>query len=144
MADTDTDDDDTLELGVAADVDADDDGGVAPGFDAQPAASYDDDAADEDAPAPSGMGAGHRNAGDDELVLGGEAEADDDAPAAYAPVPRSPLVEKPAAGGGTLFERMSRLSRGGSASGEAGDDDDDPDSDGGVDIPRFLNRQNNQ
>jgi cell division protein FtsZ len=57
--------------------------------------------------------------------------------------------EQPAAtvttGGGTLFERMSNIARG-APKAEIGDDDDaepgfkrDP-----IDIPRFLNRQNNQ
>ncbi len=41
-------------------------------------------------------------------------------------------------GGGTLFERMANLSRGG-AKPDDNDDDDD-----GVAIPRFLNRQNNK
>ena len=41
-------------------------------------------------------------------------------------------------GGGTLFERMSRLSRGGGAA------ERDEDKDDGVDLPRFLGRQNNQ
>ena len=45
--------------------------------------------------------------------------------------------------GSTLFERMANLSRGSSTSD---DDDDDEDEDGGsaLNIPRFLNRQNNQ
>ncbi|NIJ39446.1 cell division protein FtsZ [Sphingopyxis panaciterrae] len=75
----------------------------------------------------------------DELVLGAPA-----APAAeYRPVgsPAAPAEESPAraVGGGTLFERMSRLSRG-SVPAEAGD----ADKEDGVDIPRFLGRQNNQ
>ncbi|MBS0505659.1 MAG: cell division protein FtsZ [Proteobacteria bacterium] len=41
-------------------------------------------------------------------------------------------------GGGTLFERMSSIARG-NAKAPASDDDGDP-----LDIPRFLNRQNNQ
>ena len=41
-------------------------------------------------------------------------------------------------GGGTLFERMSRLSRGSAAP------DADEEKEDGVDIPRFLGRQNNQ
>jgi cell division protein FtsZ len=41
-------------------------------------------------------------------------------------------------GGGTLFERMANLSRGGSKPDDNDDDDD------GVSIPRFLNRQNNK
>ena len=69
----------------------------------------------------------------DELVLDAPepapAPAADPAPAAE---PARPI------GGGTLFERMSRLSRGGSAPAEEGDKED------GVDIPRFLGRQNNQ
>ena len=67
----------------------------------------------------------------DELVL--------DAPA--APTPGPAPVEPPArpVGGGTLFERMSRLSRGASAS-----DEGDGGTDDAVDIPRFLGRQNNQ
>src|SRR3546814_8287079 len=69
-----------------------------------------------------------------ELVLDApEAPASDyrSAPAAEAP------AESPArsAGGGTLFERMSRLSRGASTpDAEEGGKDD------GVDIPRFLGR----
>ncbi len=47
-------------------------------------------------------------------------------------------AEKPA-GGGTLFERMSRLSRGSNSPDEEAEDKGDA-----VDIPRFLNRQNNQ
>jgi cell division protein FtsZ len=54
-----------------------------------------------------------------------------------APVPAAaaPTV-KP--GGGTLFERMSSIARG-NAKTPSADDDADP-----LDIPRFLNRQNNQ
>lgn len=55
---------------------------------------------------------------------------DDEAVAAPAPAP----VEAPKKSGGTLFERMA-AARGGAK------DDDDKDS---LDIPRFLNRQNNQ
>ena len=66
---------------------------------------------------------------EDELILG----ADSAEPAApIAPAPR-------VATGGTLFERMAGLTRGtDKAPGVA--DDATP----GVDIPRFLNRQNNQ
>jgi len=75
----------------------------------------------------------------DELVLDAP-----EAPAEYRSSPAAdptPVDEAPARsiGGGTLFERMSRLSRGASApeSDESGKED-------GVDIPRFLGRQNNQ
>jgi len=75
----------------------------------------------------------------DELVLDAP-----EAPAEYRSAPAAdptPADEAPARsiGGGTLFERMSRLSRGASApeSDESGKED-------GVDIPRFLGRQNNQ
>jgi len=65
-------------------------------------------------------------------------EDEDDAPApARAPAPRV------ARDGGTLFERMSSMARGSTKAGvddEAGDEAArDP-----LDIPRFLNRQNNQ
>ncbi len=55
----------------------------------------------------------------------------------------SPEPTRPAprvsSGGGTLFERMSNLSR-----GLTGRDDDDKDDDGpGLNIPRFLDRQSN-
>ncbi|WP_338425010.1 cell division protein FtsZ [Sphingopyxis kveilinensis] len=69
----------------------------------------------------------------DELVL--------DAPAAPTPAP-GPVPAEPAArpvSGGTLFERMSRLSRGANTPGEG-----DGGTDDAVDIPRFLGRQNNQ
>ncbi len=73
----------------------------------------------------------------DELVL-----SEPEAPAGDAG-PESTVVaaeEAPARslGGGTLFERMSRLSRGGGAA------ERDEDKDDGVDLPRFLGRQNNQ
>jgi len=65
---------------------------------------------------------------EDELVL--------DSPSKSAPAASSTK------GGGTLFERMSRLSRGAPKSDADGDDgDDDGDA---LEIPRFLNRQNNQ
>ncbi|BBI20258.1 hypothetical protein EKJ_11050 [Qipengyuania flava] len=47
--------------------------------------------------------------------------------------------------GNTLFERMANLSRGTSSSdADADDEDDDGDNGGGLNIPRFLGRQNNQ
>ena len=73
----------------------------------------------------------------DELVLDAP-----EAPAQYRPAAApAPTEEAPArsVGGGTLFERMSRLSRGANApEGDEGGKED------GVDIPRFLGRQNNQ
>ncbi len=79
-----------------------------------------------------------------ELVLGEPAAAPEadyrSAPAAPAP-DAAPAGESPARpiGGGTLFERMSRLSR-----GVASSDADGAKKEDGVDIPRFLGRQNNQ
>ena len=66
----------------------------------------------------------------------------DDAPAAVAPAPEA-VEEKPApriapAAAGTLFERMSNVART-MARGTESTDGKDP-----LDIPRFLNRQNNQ
>jgi len=72
---------------------------------------------------------------DDELVLGEEVAEEAAAPADPAP--------RVASGGGTLFERMSNLTRSGSDDSDD-DGDDDPDSRGPLEIPRFLNRQNNQ
>ncbi|HET7575580.1 MAG TPA: cell division protein FtsZ [Sphingomicrobium sp.] len=79
---------------------------------------------------------------DDELVLG----ADD---ILTAPVGAPPIAppenedesEAPAAsGGGTLFERMSNIARGAPKAQIAEEEAErDP-----IDIPRFLNRQNNQ
>ena len=80
----------------------------------RPAAVFSDEGADED-----------------ELVLG--AESAQLAPA--APVPPAPRV----ASGGTLFERMAGLTRGAEKAPGAADEGTP-----GLDIPRFLNRQNNQ
>ena len=60
----------------------------------------------------------------------GYGEAQDD------PVPSAPRVTT---GGGTLFERMSNLSRGLTR----GSDEPEDDNAGGVNIPRFLDRQSN-
>jgi cell division protein FtsZ len=75
----------------------------------------------------------------DELVLDApEAPAEYRSSTAADPAPADESAAR-SVGGGTLFERMSRLSRGASApeSDEGGKED-------GVDIPRFLGRQNNQ
>jgi len=75
----------------------------------------------------------------DELILGEpEAAAVEAQPAPEAePAPASDAPAR-SIGGGTLFERMSRLSRGGAPA------DADENKEDGVDIPRFLGRQNNQ
>ena len=82
--------------------------------------------------------------GDEELLLG----ADDVLTSPVGAPPIAPPTdeeeaETPAAtGGGTLFERMSNIARGAPKAqideGEATDYRKDP-----IDIPRFLNRQNN-
>ena len=73
----------------------------------------------------------------DELMLDAPAEPANSHGAAAAEAP----AEAPARsiGGGTLFERMSRLSRGATTP-----DADNGGKDDAVDIPRFLGRQNNQ
>ncbi|MEP3227017.1 MAG: cell division protein FtsZ [Parasphingorhabdus sp.] len=111
-----------------------------------PAATYsdDDDLADESAAAPSfasltpGMVADDELE-EDELVLGGDTmqPVEEEAPASGESAPRV------ASGGGTLFERMSNLTRGGNKAEEEGDEEEDGSGDP-LDIPRFLNRQNNQ
>lgn len=92
----------------------------------------------------------------DELVLGSDAVLDE--PVTTNPVPPMPdpevaprrrwlvsseekVEEEPrvATGGGTLFERMSNIARGAARGEEATTGKTDP-----LDIPRFLNRQNNQ
>ena len=50
----------------------------------------------------------------------------------------------PSPQGSTLFERMANLSRGSNSSHDDDEDDDDDAGNGGLNIPRFLNRQNNQ
>jgi cell division protein FtsZ len=85
------------------------------------------------------------NEGDEELLLG----ADDVLTSPVGAPPIAPPTdeeeaEAPAAtSGGTLFERMSNIARGAPKAqideGEATDYRKDP-----IDIPRFLNRQNNQ
>ncbi|OYY72901.1 cell division protein FtsZ [Sphingomonas sp. 28-63-12] len=115
--------------------------------------------------APTAEEAPAADAADDELVLGADAAVpatpvfgdEADAPeegrqwlspgTPSAPDPAADIVaeapepapEAPPRGkvGGTLFERMSNVTRG------AGRDDDPPGKDP-VDIPRFLHRQNNQ
>jgi cell division protein FtsZ len=88
-------------------------------------------------------------ANDDMLELSNADVADAQAPVeepAYETADVTPTPERPApriSTGGTLFERMSNLSRGLSR----GDEDDDNDKDGGsapgLNIPRFLDRQSN-
>ncbi len=101
------------------------------------------------------------SASQDEFELGDEQGA---SPLASKPVRRQPIVpgdspapaapSAPASGAGagsgslpgnTLFERMANLSRGASTSEEEDEDDDaDSGNGGGLNIPRFLGRQNNQ
>jgi len=82
---------------------------------------------------------------DDELLLG----SDDILTAPVGAPPINPPededeAEQPTAssGGGTLFERMSNIARGASKA-QIEDDESGINSDP-IDIPRFLNRQNNQ
>ncbi|MEO1044358.1 MAG: cell division protein FtsZ [Pseudomonadota bacterium] len=94
------------------------------------------------------------DAGDEELLLDNAAIEDaveETPPVAEAAAQASDeddsgsddiLAKKPpriASGGGTLFERMANLSRSERAEEDDGDDDSGP-----LNIPRFLNRQNNQ
>jgi cell division protein FtsZ len=81
--------------------------------------------------------------GEDELLLG----ADDILTSPVGAPPIAPPedddeAEAPSAGGGTLFERMSNIARG---APKAQIDDEEPSyKREPIDIPRFLNRQNNQ
>ncbi len=123
-----------------------------PGFSssAAPVASYDDMTGEVET---SGFSEAPTDEAD-ELVLGAPETPVEDGPASHGssafgemspaasvpPVDDAELPPRPA-GGGTLFERMSRLSRGTAAKSE---DEGEGDGEGGVDVPRFLNRQNNQ
>ena len=121
--------------------------------DADPAPGFSLSAPDAEAPAAeaeaedepmelSTVAASYDDTGD-ELVLN---EPEAPAPgygttSAEVDVPTTPAAEEAPSrsiGGGTLFERMSRLSRGSAAPDAEGTKED------GVDIPRFLGRQNNQ
>ena len=85
---------------------------------------------------------------DEELLLG----ADDILTSPVGPTPIAPPededeAEAPAAsGGGTLFERMSNIARGApNAQLDSAEDEAKPGfKRDPIDIPRFLNRQNNQ
>ncbi|PZU10675.1 cell division protein FtsZ [Sphingomonas sp.] len=123
-----------------------------------PEASVEAPAPEPAQPAPTAI-----NDEQDELILG-----EPEQPVAAAPAPvqsqPAPAVEPtpiaagprrwlrqerseaprpvPAREGGTLFERMSSIARGSAKVGN--DDDEEEGSSDPLDIPRFLNRQNNQ
>ena len=108
--------------------------------------TYDDDSGDDyfEAPAPSFASLTPEiedaELDDDELVLGDDniqSQQSNALETDKAPV-SAPRV---ASGGGTLFERMSNLTRGAGKTEEVEEDDKSRDP---LDIPRFLNRQNNQ
>ncbi len=114
---------------------------VAPAADADATAADDDDTLELDEEIAGNDG----NAGDEELLLG----ADDVLTSPVGAPPIAPpededQVTPPSAAisGGTLFERMSNIARG-APKAQIGEDEGGFDSDP-IDIPRFLNRQNNQ
>jgi cell division protein FtsZ len=89
------------------------------------------------------LGADEAVTDDDELLLGGEDVFT--TPVGAPPIePPADSDETPAptASGGTLFERMSNIARG-AATAQINDEEGDFGSEP-IDIPRFLNRQNNQ
>ena len=118
---------------------------VAEDLEAATAATYDDGESEQAAGSSfasltPGMTDGEPE--EDELVLGEEtaqpvAEEQINENIEDSPAPRV------ASGGGTLFERMSNLTRGGSKADE-GDEEGEEKPRDPLDIPRFLNRQNNQ
>ena len=113
-----------------------------------------DGSADEVEQTPSWASADAAPAGDDMLELG-DADVEDevvnqsDAATDWPPqVDVTPAPAQPApriSTGGTLFERMSNLSRGLSRSDEDEEEakDKDDSAAGGLNIPRFLDRQSN-
>ena len=83
--------------------------------------------------------------GDAQVVDKQEDEPDTETVEAAEPVDVTPAPDRAApriSTGGTLFERMSNLSRGLSRSDDA-EDEKGEDANGGLNIPRFLDRQNN-
>src|SRR6478735_2901494 len=108
---------------------------------AQAAATQADDATDDD---PEIALTSDEGEDDEELLLG----ADDiltspvGAPPIAPPEDEDEAAQPAAGGGGTLFERMSNIARG---APKAQIDEDEPNFQRDpIDIPRFLNRQNNQ
>jgi cell division protein FtsZ len=124
--------DDSLELGaeLAVDEQGDEEEGAATSWNDDPVAEATDEADDSDL-----------------LELSdAEVATDEEEVSAYQPADVTPTPERPApriSTGGTLFERMSNLSRGLSRSDEDDGDDKDGGSAPGLNIPRFLDRQSN-
>jgi cell division protein FtsZ len=91
----------------------------------------------------------HAEGADDDMLELGDAHVEGDGATEFAGDDMPTTIDSPApriasGGGGTLFERMSNLSRGlskGTDEEEKGDDNDDGPS--RLNIPRFLDRQNN-
>jgi cell division protein FtsZ len=81
---------------------------------------------------------------DDELLLGSDdiLTSPVGAPPINPPEDEDEADQPAASGGGTLFERMSNIARG--APKAQIEDDESGFKDEPIDIPRFLNRQNNQ
>ncbi|HKT84613.1 MAG TPA: cell division protein FtsZ [Novosphingobium sp.] len=78
----------------------------------------------------------------DELLLDGGRSADAPTPMPRR-VPQAPQnAPRPAAGGSTLFERMTSLSRSKAAASPPSEDEEEESA--SISIPRFLGRQNNQ
>ena len=125
-------DDEPLDLEFSADYDDDDDIKVVPN----------PNAASE--PSTPKIATGKEADGDD-LLLDASNLVEKDTAEDAKPLLKEKPAPRVASGGGTLFERMANLSRGGgkSASDELDDESDDGE-DNPLNIPRFLNRQNNQ
>ena len=99
------------------------------------AAAVEEDAPDADLP---------ETDEDDELLLGSDdiLTSPVGAPPINPPEDEDEADQPTASGGGTLFERMSNIARG--APKAQIDDDESGFRSDPIDIPRFLNRQNNQ
>ncbi len=91
--------------------------------------------AEADEPIQAGMPGRRRR-----LLGGGGEEGEPEAEAAPPPQRRAPAA--PPTGGSTLFERMANLSR--ASSGTSDEEEEEESGSGGLRIPRFLGRQNNQ
>jgi cell division protein FtsZ len=119
--------DDSLELGSEHEVDASDE-------------------VEESTPSWSSEDQVEETAADDDALELGEALVADEADTGGYAVDVTPAPERPApriSTGGTLFERMSNLSRGLTKSDDEEEGEKDGGASGGLNIPRFLDRQSN-
>jgi cell division protein FtsZ len=137
---------------VEAEAEIDDDNALDLTADVAEAAEAHDDVGGDDTDNDEGaltLGGAHEEPAGDNLLELGEAQLDEPVSTAGAADDMSDLSPDPvrpppriSSGGGTLFERMTNLSRGLSRNDDR-DDEEDESSAPGLNIPKFLDRQSN-